>query len=146
MARDLRRFHQSGQSHFITFSCYHRQPKFTSPHIYDLFIDCLEQMRGHFSLNIYGYVVMPEHAHLLISEPPTRTIADAMRFLKLTFAKRLRLIEGGDGSFWQKRYYDRNVRDAHEFSVKLRYLHRNPVKRGLVSTADEWRWSSYRHY
>lgn len=146
MPRGLRRFHQSGQSHFITFSCYHRQPRFSSSHIYDLFIHCLEQMRRHFSLCIYGYVVMPEHVHLLISEPLTGTIADAMRFLKLTFAKRLRLVEGGDGPFWQKRYYDRNVRDAHEFSVKLQYLHRNPVKRGLVSTPEEWRWSSYRHY
>ena len=49
------------------------------------------------------------------------------------------------GSFWQKRYYDRNVRDAREFSIKLRYLHRNPVKRGLVSDPTEWKWSSFRH-
>src|ERR1700691_983530 len=49
------------------------------------------------------------------------------------------------GSFWQKRYYDRNVRDAREFSIKLRYLHRNPVKRGLVSDPAEWKWSSFRH-
>jgi len=89
---------------------------------------------------------MPEHVHLLISEPPTGTIADAMRFLKLTFTKRLRAIQASDGPFWQKRYYDRNVRDADEFSIKLRYLHRNPVKRGLVGSPDEWKWSSYRHY
>ena len=49
-------------------------------------------------------------------------------------------------SFWQKRYYDRNVRDAREFGVKLRYLHRNPVKRGLVKDPGEWKWSSFRHY
>jgi hypothetical protein len=50
------------------------------------------------------------------------------------------------GSFWQKRYYDRNVRDEREFMEKLRYLHRNPVKRGLVKQPAEWKWSSYRHY
>jgi len=50
------------------------------------------------------------------------------------------------GSFWQKRYYDRNVRDAREFSIKLRYLHCNPVKRGLVESPADWKWSSYRHY
>ncbi|MBZ5666730.1 MAG: hypothetical protein LAO30_19265 [Acidobacteriia bacterium] len=50
------------------------------------------------------------------------------------------------GSFWEKRYYDRNVRDYREFTVTLRYLHRNPVKRGLARTPEEWRWSSYRHY
>ena len=53
---------------------------------------------------------------------------------------------GQDGSFWQKRYYDRNVRDYREFMIKLRYLHRNPVKRGLVSEPGDWPWSSYRHY
>jgi hypothetical protein len=43
-------------------------------------------------------------------------------------------------------YYDRNVRDAEEFAVKLRYLHRNPVKRGLVKEPGDWSWSSFRHY
>ncbi len=76
-------------------------------------------MRRRFQICIYGYVVMPEHIHLLLSEP---------------------------GTFWQKRYYDRNIRDEREFKVKLRYLHRNPVKRGLVASLDEWKWSSYRHY
>lgn len=50
------------------------------------------------------------------------------------------------GLVLQKRYYDRNVRDAAEFTVKLRYLHRNPVKRGLVKEPGDWKWSSFRHY
>jgi putative transposase len=50
------------------------------------------------------------------------------------------------GNFWQKRYYDRNLRDSREFTIKLRYLHRNPVKRGLVVNPEDWKWSSYRHY
>jgi putative transposase len=50
------------------------------------------------------------------------------------------------GPFWQARYYDRNVQDYEEFAVKLRYLHRNPVKRGLVAKPEDWKWSSYRHY
>jgi hypothetical protein len=83
--------------------------------------------------------------------------------LKLSFAKRLRsrrqasaqvIVQKTDanlghqqlGSFWQKRYYDRNVRDAREFAVKLRYLHGNPVKRGLVKEPGDWKWSSFRHY
>ncbi len=48
--------------------------------------------------------------------------------------------------FWQARYYDRNVRDHDEFTVKLRYLHRNPVERGLVVKPDDWKRSGYRHY
>jgi hypothetical protein len=50
------------------------------------------------------------------------------------------------GSFWQARGYDRNVYSAKEFAEKLRYIHENPVKRGLVKAAEDWKWSSFRHY
>ena len=148
MPRGLRRFQQSGHSHFVTFSCYRRQPYFKAIATFDLFLECLEEMRCRFEMCVYGYVVMPEHVHLLLSEPPRATLADALHFLKLSFAKRLRSRRPTKkpGSFWQKRYYDRNVRDYREFVVKLRYLHRNPVKRGLVASPEEWKWSSYRHY
>ena len=49
MPAGLRRFHESRQSHFITFSCYHRQPNFISPETYDLFVQCLVDMRRRFS-------------------------------------------------------------------------------------------------
>ena len=161
MPSGLHRFHESGRSHFLTFSCYHRQPKFVSAAVYDLFPVCLEDMRRRFDMRVYGYVVMPEHVHLLLSEPEHGTLAEAIHYLKLSFAKRLRsrttaqvsvqkkdanLGHRQPNSFWQKRYYDRNVRDAREFSVKLRYLHRNPVKRGLVKEPGDWKWSSFRHY
>ncbi|PYX10066.1 MAG: transposase [Acidobacteria bacterium] len=148
MPRGLRRFQESGQSHFVTFSCYRRQPYFATVEVFDLFVHCLEDMRRRFELCVYGYVVMPEHVHLLLSEPTGAKLAEAIHYLKLSFAKRLRSRRSPEesGSFWQKRYYDRNVRNYREFTVKLRYLHRNPVKRGLVVNPEEWKWSSYRHY
>jgi putative transposase len=105
-------------------------------------------MRRRFQMCVYGFVVMPEHVHLLVSEPERQTLADAIHFLKLSFSKRLRALRRAvePGAFWQKRYYDRNLRDAVEFTEKLRYIHRNPVKRGLVSEPGEWPWSSFRHY
>jgi putative transposase len=141
MLHGLKRFQQSAQSHFVTFTCYHRRRGFDSPAVYDLFVQVLEEMRCSFGLCVYGYVIMPEHVHLLLSEPQRGLLADAMHYLKLSFAKRL-----GSGVFWQKRYYDRNVRDEPEFREKLRYIHRNPVKRGLVVEPGDWRWSSFRHY
>lgn len=48
--------------------------------------------------------------------------------------------------FWQKRYYDFNVRDDRQFMEKLRYIHRNPVKRGLCERPEDWEGSSFRHY
>ena len=90
MPRGLRRYHESGQSHFITFSCYRRQPNFVNAAVYDLFPLCLEDMRRRFDMRVYGYVVMPEHVHLLMSEPEHGTLAEAIHYLKLSFAKRLR--------------------------------------------------------
>jgi putative transposase len=90
---------------------------------------------------------MPEHVHLLVSEPELGILAEAIHYLKLSFSKRL--IGNGcfpPGSFWQKRYYDRNIRNEHEFLEKLRYIHLNPVKRDLVREPGEWKWSSFRHY
>lgn len=105
-------------------------------------------MRRRFEMQIYGYVVMPEHVHLLLSEPETRTLAEAIHFLKLSSAKSMpRAFRAAQANpFWQKRYYDRNIRSKREFRIKLRYLHRNPVKRGLVAKPEEWKWSSFRHY
>src|SRR5271167_1816921 len=140
MPRGLRRFHESGQSHFITFSCYRRQPNFVNAAVYDLFPLCLEDMRRRFDMRVYGYVVMPEHVHLLLSEPERGRLAEAIHYLKLSFAKRLRSrrqasaqvsVQKTDanlghqqlGSFWQKRYYDRNVRDARELAIfRPRYI------------------------
>ena len=147
MPSGLRRYHHSGQSHFLTFSCYRREPRFQASATYDLFLVALENMRLKFSVCIYGYVVMPEHVHLLLSEPERQTLAHAMHYLKLSFTKRLhRETAIEPGPFWQERGYDRNVRNAKEFTVKLGYIHQNPVKRGLVKAREDWKWSSFRHY
>jgi putative transposase len=85
---------------------------------------------------------MPEHVHLLLSEPEQDTLAEALQSLKQGVSRRL----GGAEHFWQKRYYDFNIRNQRQFVEKLRYIHRNPVKRGLCERPEEWEWSSFRHY
>jgi len=90
---------------------------------------------------------MPEHVHLLVSEPGSGALADAIQFLKLSFAKQSISAEHvSSGHFWQRRYYDRNIRSYSDFMEKLGYIHRNPVKRGLCEKPEDWIWSSFRHY
>jgi len=84
---------------------------------------------------------MPEHVHLLLGEPRRGTIADAVHALKLSVAQRRE-----ERPFWQTRYYDFNVHNEKKRIEKLRYIHRNPVVRGLVSEPGKWRWSSFNHY
>ena len=87
---------------------------------------------------------MPEHVHLLISEPERKTLAIALQMLKQVVSQKLRC--KSSPQFWQSRYYDFNVHSERKRVEKLRYLHRNPVTRGLVATPEDWAWSSFRHY
>jgi len=87
---------------------------------------------------------MPEHVHLLVSEPERAKLSLALQMLKQNVARQLRSPEGG--SFWQPRYYDFKVWGQAKRIEKLRYIHRHPVRRGLVSSPEEWAWNSFRHY
>ncbi len=138
----LKRFHGTRDLHFITFSCYRRQPLLNSPHSKRAFEVVLEQVRRQYNFFVTGYVVMPEHVHLLMSEPEDKKLASALQVLKQLVAQRL----GGGSQFWQPRYYDFNVWSELKCKEKLRYLHRNPVKRGLVASPEDWEWSSFRHW
>ena len=152
----LTRYQHTGQSHFVTFCCYHRRPLFTTDASRRIFENALERVRRSFCLRVYGYVVMPEHIHLLVSEPertsplkPTPglngppSLADALKSLKRGVARRL---IGDADDFWQKRYYDFNVRNHAQFVEKLHYIHCNPVKRGLCQRPEDWPWSSFLHH
>lgn len=115
-------------------------------------------MRLKYDFVISGYVVMPEHFHLLISEPRIGKLSLVMQVLKQRVSRRCRSHKRRNAgqmalwkdqsppTFWQKRYYDFNVFRERKHIEKLRYIHRNPVKRGLVISPELWRWSSFRHY
>jgi putative transposase len=136
----LKRFHQLGQTHFVTFSCYRRLPLLATPSARKTFENALERVRWSLKLCVYGYVVMPEHVHLLVNEPDRGTLADAIKSLKQGVSRRL---IGCQLHFWQKRYYDFNVRNYRQFAEKLRYIHNNPVKRGLCARPEDWLESSF---
>ncbi len=139
----LKRYQDTGDLHFLTFSCYHRQPLFDVYHAHGLFESALEEARIKYGFGVFGYVVMPEHVHLLISEPDRATVATVLKAVKQSVARRV--VHRGE-HFWQERYYDFNVRTGKKKIEKLRYMHRNPVKRGLVEKPEDWRWTSFRNY
>jgi putative transposase len=143
MPLGLRRFHESGQSHFITFSCSSRKPYLNSLGIKRTFEDVLEATRRLYRLRVYGYVIMPEHVHLIVSEPERRTLATVIQSLKQAVSRRC---ADAPKPLWQSRYYDCNLDSYDDFIGALRYIHRNPTKRGLCDKPEEWRWSSFCHY
>jgi putative transposase len=154
MPKGLKRWYGGGNFHYITSSCYQRRAFLGSASHRDLFQTVLEEVRRKYGFIVLGYVVMPEHFHLLIGEPRERSIAVVMQVLKQRIARQCRSQEKRISSmeeeippaFWHTRFYDFNVFSKKKIIEKLRYIHRNPVKRGLVESPEQWRWSSYRFY
>jgi putative transposase len=139
----LKRYQQTKQLHFVTFSCYERKPLLNSTQAKDLFLQALERTRRGYRFYVCGYVIMPEHVHLLVSEPERQSLDRALQAMKQSVARRL---VGKGEHFWFARYYDFNVWSEKKRVEKLRYIHRNPVTRGLVDRPEDWAWSSFRHY
>ena len=144
MPTGLKRYQETHQFHFITFSCYLRQPSLRTVKAKDAVERVLEEIRRKRGLYIAAYVLMPEHVHLLTSEPHIGTLANFIQVFKQLTARELKTDE--QKQFWQRRYYDFNVSSSEKYIEKVRYIHRNPVKRGLVTNPEDYRWSSFVHY
>jgi putative transposase len=158
----LRRREVIGQVRFLTFSCHRRLPLFASAPIREVFVDALAAAHATHRFRLYGWVLMPEHVHLLIRpDHDAADVATILRSIKQPVAQRTvqrwrelnarvlsRLaVSQGRTRFWQAGGgFDRNVRDADEFRRELLYIHSNPVKRGLVFRPADWMWSSARWY
>jgi putative transposase len=144
---------------FVTFSCFKRLPLLGSDSLRDVFANALAESRREHGFELFAWVAMPEHAHILMRPAPGEPLDRALLSLKLsvsrTILSRWRKLRAPvlprltlrDGSlrFWQSGGgFDRNVRNDVEFRKEVRYIHRNPVERELVTQPQGWKWSSVR--
>src|SRR5229473_8582113 len=161
MANKLILHYGRGHLHFITFTCYRRLPLLRSVRARNVFVKLLGEVRDRYGFSLVGYVVMPEHIHLLISEPAKGTPSTVIQVLKQRVSRRLRrkkhnaagqfclAFAGGSDAlrrFWQRRFYDFNVWSLKKRVEKLHYMHMNPLKRKLVDHPKDWPWSSFSFY
>ena len=157
-----RRFETPGQARFLTFSCYRRLPLFDNDRIKDAVVEQFRVAQTETKFETFAWVVMPEHIHLLIVPSlPTYPVGEVLRKIKEPLARRVlkrwteleapvlsRLTDPrGHRHFWQRGGgYDRNLFSETQVREKADYIHANPVRRGLVERAEQWRWSSMRFY
>jgi len=162
MARNLKRYYGKRDLHFLTCTCYRRLPLLGSARSRSAFVNILGEVRDRYGFALVGYVVMPNHIHLLVSEPTKGTPSTVMQVLKQRVSRRLRAKRkrGAETQlrlsfaerdvlprqFWQRRFHDFNVWSHKKKIEKLEYMHLNPVKNKLVSHPKDWPWSSYTHY
>jgi putative transposase len=160
-----RRYNEVGQPRELTFSCYRRLPFFSRERTCEWFREALEEARAKFGFQIWAYVLMPDHVHLLVN--PGEAAGEMSRFLQavkepvarqaIAFLKanapqwlaRLTVREGDRvrHRFWQPGGgYDRNITSVETLRAMIEYIHANPVRRGLVARIEDWEWSSARWY
>jgi putative transposase len=146
----LKHFDDSGMARFITFCCFQRQKYLYLPDTKELLIKHLQMAREKYTFKLLGYVIMPEHVHLVILPPDSMKLGLVIREIKSRMAKdyfaNIRPDIPAPHVFWQKRCYDHNCRTPESIREKIVYCHNNPVKRGLVTDPGNYRWSSHNWY
>ena len=166
----LRRYYGQNHLHYLTTSTYRRARVFDSERFKRHFIATLTDLRAELGFRIIGYVLMPEHFHLLLWPTTSANPSQIMKKLKGRTARLIltTLRENRENSWrqkmlgrftlpstvhdeaqcrvWQRRFYDMNIWTEKKQLEKLNYMHNNPVQRRLVKEPGEWPWSSWRFY
>lgn len=164
--KTVRHYHDPSHVHELTFSCYRRWPLLTNDLWRGMLAECIDRaMVGH-RYRLAAFVFMPEHVHLMIYPLAEADTIDAvLKAIKRPFSYRIKQLLMESGSrllerltirqrpgvltfrYWQEGPgYDRNLTRRSTILAAIDYLHDNPVRRGLVETAVDWKWSSARFY
>ena len=158
-----KRFDVPWEAHCLTFSCYRRRPFLSDNRSPMWVIESLNAARNKGLFDLWVYVILPEHVHLVllplngsristilqaIKQPVARRAVACVRTEHPTFLCLMADIQPTGRTtyrFWQRGGgYDRNLRTPSDIHEKIHYLHNNPIRRGLVEQASDWPWSSYR--
>jgi putative transposase len=160
--KTCKRYDIPGDAHFLTFSCFRRLPLLTRDRSRQWFLDAIALGRAKQQFHLWAYVVMPEHAHLVICPRGARISAILTTIKQSTSKTALNWLESQSPEFleelvdrqpngrtahrfWQRGGgYDRNLRSVRDIHEKICYVHENPVRRGLVASTVDWPWSSAR--
>jgi len=140
----LRRIEQQDRIFFVT-SNLARGASNLSPIERDVVLNSLNEARATHGFHLFGYVVMPDHTHILLAVI-SGSLAEIMHRWKSNTARSIQKTRGKPGPLWQARYFDFICRRTRDVGNKLGYIHENPVVARLVNHADEWRWSSAAFY
>lgn len=156
-------FDHQGTVRFITFSCVHRWKLLIDPAIISIIFEEIDSARNKHNFAIYGYVIMPNHVHLVmyprspidiarvigeIKSRSARRIFDYWRNRENPLVDRLKSDDRGRNRhvLWLPKCYDHNCRTIETVTEKVHYCHNNPVKAGLATSPREWKWSSFHWY
>lgn len=164
--KTVQHFHEPGDCHELTFSCYHRMPLLISDDWRNKLCIAIDRALDRYDFRLVAFVLMPEHVHLLVYPTISEPRIDQLLFaIKRPYSYRIKQIlkerknpllekltiqeRPGKKTFryWQEGPgYDRNFSGEQATLNAINYIHENPVRRQLAPRARDWKWSSARWY
>jgi putative transposase len=144
--RRLPRLDLPGHTYYLTCCTARRRPLLLQGHLGGYLVGLYADQRDKGRIALHGYVVMPDHYHVLLTLKDDASVSGVVRAVHSLFARRCRATTNTRGRVWQTRFYDRVVRSEPDWREKLSYLHDNPVRRDMVAASVRYRWSSARFW
>ncbi|HEX9666260.1 MAG TPA: transposase [Thermodesulfobacteriota bacterium] len=137
----LKRYNIENHVYFVTSKTLYNNPIFLNYIYAELFVKNLFCCRDRYGFLLLGFVLMPDHFHLLIMPKKGFGISSVIQKIKSLFAYKLRSL-GVKGTIWQKSFYDFGIYSEEKCREKLDYIHANPVRKGMVEDPIDYRFSS----
>jgi REP element-mobilizing transposase RayT len=132
-----------GQVYHISKSLVSKEYGFlTMPGCADIVIQSLLWARDKGWWRIIGFVVMPNHYHLVMALGTGKSLSDALRDVDKYIARRINAMLGTEGQFWEPGFHDHGIRDRNDIDGLLLYIYNNPVRARLVESLDQWPYST----
>jgi putative transposase len=132
----------SDRTFFVTSVTWERRPIFRSERAAGLFLDTLFAYRARGIFQLYEFVLMPDHLHLLLAPKATVAVERAMQFIKGGFSHRFMKETGSHMEIWERSFTNHRVRDCDDYATHRRYIHLNPVRAGIVEAPQDYPYSS----
>jgi putative transposase len=134
----MRHAPQETRTYHVTAVTAGRRSLFQVTATAELFEQTILDYRSQGKFLLHGFVIMPDHFHVLLTPAPDVSLEKAMQFIKGGFSFRLK----SKFDVWERGFNDSQVLSEEKFFNCLRYIEENPVRRGLVSEASAYRFSS----
>ena len=135
-----------GHTYFVTCSVDRRRHLLTCARRAEALIALYAEARDRGDIALHGYVVMPDHYHVVLTLRAASSVSNVVRRAHSALSRMILREAATEGRIWQRRFYDHVVRDERDCHEKLAYMHQNPVVRGVVGDAREYPWSSCRFW
>ncbi|QNO15774.1 transposase [Alkalicella caledoniensis] len=139
----LKRYYEEGAVYFVTTTTHNRTPIFNDEETCNMLIEVILQKKESLDFDVYGFVIMPDHVHVMIQPQGTKNLSEIIGQIKGLFSKQYKERKNTTQQIWQKRFYDYGIRNLKSAKQSLDYIHKNPLEEGLKLAL---KYSSYSYY